>query len=62
MTQNMIIYNTLYELLETHIFGSVIEGTYPDLVLIICATIGSLFVVSLPFLIVYNIIRIIGRW
>lgn len=62
MNQSMIIYNTLYELLEMYIFGSVVEGTYPDLVLITCSTIGSLFVVALPFLVVYNIIRIIGRW
>lgn len=59
----MIIYDSLFNLLESYIFGTVTSGTYEELVCIIGATIGSLFLVSLPFIVVWRMLSIgIGGW
>lgn len=44
----MPIYNAIYGLIETYIFGAVEVGSYPDLVCILCATLATIFLVSLP--------------
>lgn len=54
----MVIYDTIYDLISTYIFGSVSSGSYEDLVCIVVSTIFSIFVLALPFLVVYKIIRI----
>lgn len=60
----MGIYNTCYELLNTYVFGgSVIEGTHPDLVCVLLSTLASVFVIALPFLVVWRAIGFItSKW
>lgn len=53
----MILYDTLYDLLATYIFGTVSAGTFQELVCILASTAGALYVVALPFLLVWRIIR-----
>ena len=59
----MNIYLTLYDLLNTYIYGgAVVSETYQDLVCITIATIGCLFVFAIPFLITWRVIKLfIGR-
>lgn len=53
------IFQQFYNLLNDYIFGStVVVGTYEDLVCIIVSTIGCLFLVALPFVVVWRIIRV----
>lgn len=54
----MPLYSTLYALLQQYIYG-VDAVLSPDmtLTLTVLATAGSLFVVSLPFVLVWRIIR-----
>lgn len=55
----MAIYDTLYDLLSTYIFGGgIATGTYADLICMLVATIGCLFVISIPFIIIWRTIRI----
>lgn len=53
------MYSNLYELLQTHIYG-VMELT-PDmeLTLTMLATIGCVFMVSIPFLLIYKVLRML---
>lgn len=53
------IYQALYDLIDTYIYGgSVVADTYQDLVCIILATCGCLFMVALPFVIIWRIVRV----
>lgn len=46
----MNIYQTLFDIINTYIFGdTIVSGTYQELVAIICAVSGCLFVFWLPF-------------
>lgn len=52
------MYYTLYNLLCQYIYGAGAELTeHMELTLTLLSTLGSLFVVTLPFLIVYLVIR-----
>lgn len=53
------MYYELFQLLQTHIYGAeaVLTGDQ-TLTLTIMATIGALFVVCVPFLVVWRIIRL----
>lgn len=56
------IFQSLYDLLNTYIFGGSVEvNTYADLVLTLISTIGVLFAVSIPFLVVFSAIKFISR-
>lgn len=56
----MSIYQTLYDLVNTYIFGSsVTVGSYQELVCIAVSVVGCLFVFALPFLLVWKIIKIL---
>lgn len=55
----MVIYETFYSLLQQYIFGTIESGSYQELVAILASTIGCLFVVALPFIVVWKIIRMI---
>lgn len=58
----MNIYQILYDLLVTYVYGgSIVVGSYQELVAILFSTIGCLFVVALPFIIVYMVIRFLTR-
>ena len=47
-------YQGLYDLINTYIFGgTVVAGSYQDLVCILVATIGCLFFVAMPFMAVF---------
>lgn len=62
MTINL--FQTCYDLLNTYIFGGIVvagNGSYQDLVLIILATLGVLFCVSIPFIVVYKFIKVLVR-
>lgn len=54
----MIIYDSIYALVEKYIFGSIEVGSYQELVCIAVSTVFSIFVIALPFLVVWRIIRI----
>lgn len=54
----MSIYNTILDLFNTYIYGgNMVAGSYEELVAIFFSTTACLFVVSLPFIVVYFIIR-----
>ena len=53
------IYQSFYTLLQDYIFGgTVVVGSYEDLVCIMVSTIAALVLVALPFVIVWRIIRV----
>lgn len=63
----MIIYDTLYELLNTYIYGSPdVLTAFQELTLTNLSTIGSVFVCALPILTVYWLFRMVStlgnRW
>lgn len=55
----MPIYNTLYSLVEQYIFGTITPDTPQELATILLSLIGSIFILSVPFLVVWRIIRIV---
>lgn len=55
------IYQSIYDLISTYIFGSVTTGTHQELVCILVATLGSIFLIALPFIIVYWVASAICR-
>lgn len=58
----MNIYQTLYDLVNNYIFnGSVVANSNQELVTMLVATIGSIFIIALPFLVVWQVIRGITR-
>lgn len=61
----MSIYHSLFDLIHTHIYGGVELTSDMNLVATLIATIGVIFVVSIPFLVVYKILTFIssfGNW
>lgn len=52
------IYNGIYNLLVTYIYGAVQTGTYQELVCILAATTLSLYAIALPFIAVHGIIKL----
>ena len=54
------IYQTCYDLVQTYIFGSVQVGSYQELVCIIISAAACIFVFSLPFLIVWRFLKLLG--
>jgi hypothetical protein len=60
---NVNIYQTLYDLLNTYVYGgTVLPDTYQDLVLIGFSTFATLFVMSLPFLVCWHLVKFVSRW
>lgn len=58
----MPLYSTLYSLLQQYIYGAdAVLTADMSLTLTVLATAGSLFVVSLPFVLVWRIIRGLSR-
>lgn len=58
----MSIYHNIFDLLNTYVFGgTVVDGSYEELVCIFFSTCACLFMVSLPFLVVGYILKMIGR-
>lgn len=54
----MGIYQNLYALLEQYIYGGVMTAD-ASLICTLMATMGSVFVVALPFAVVWKVIRLI---
>lgn len=58
----MSIYQSLYDLIHTYIYGGVTLTSDMSLVCTLISTIGCIFLVSLPFVVVYKVISFItGR-
>lgn len=55
------IYNGLYDLVATYIFGSVETGTHQELVCVLVATFGAICLIALPFVMVYWIASLFVR-
>lgn len=57
----MNIYDNIYQVIETYIYGGDSSAS-PEmqLVCILISTIGCIFVVSLPFLVVWKAIKMIA--
>lgn len=54
------MYFDIYNLLLQHIYGNpAVVTSDMSLVLTLCATLGSLFVVSVPFMIVWKVIKMV---
>lgn len=63
----MIIYDSLYELLNTYIYGAPdVLSTFQELTLVQLSTLGSVFICALPAVTVYWVFRFISnlgnRW
>lgn len=58
----MSIYQALFDLIHSYIYGGVTLTSDMSLVCTLVSTIGCIFLVSLPFVIVYKVISFItGR-
>ena len=57
----MSIYQNLYDLIVNYIYGNVPLTSDMELVTVTLATIGCVFVVSIPFIVVWQFIKIITR-
>ena len=57
------IYQTFADLLTTYVFGgSIASGSWAELVVTLLSTIACLFVIAVPFIVVYKgICLIFGR-
>lgn len=56
------MYQNLYDLINTYIFnGAVVPMEYTDLVCTLAATVGSLALVAVPFVVVYWLAKFILR-
>ena len=56
----MSIYQSLYDLINTYIFGGLIAtGSYQELVAILFSTLGCVFLISLPFMVVWKVVKTI---
>ncbi len=59
------IYQSLFDLIHTHIYGGVTLTSDMNLVCTLIATIGCIAFVAIPFFVVYKILSIlmnIGSW
>lgn len=55
----MPIYQRCFELISTYVYGGVASGSYEEIVCSIFSTGACLFVMCIPFLLVYFILRFI---
>lgn len=55
----MYPYTNLYNLISTYIYGGVTAGTPEELVCILVATLGSLFIIAVPFAVVWKVIKVV---
>ena len=53
------IYQGIYDLLNQYVFGNtIVEGSYQDLIVIFLSTCACVFLVVLPFVVVWRIMRV----
>ena len=56
----MSIYDSIYNLFNTYVYGgNIVVGSHQDLVATLMSTIAVVFMVSLPFLVVWKVIKLI---
>lgn len=55
----MGIYQSLYDLIAQYVYGGVELTMHMDLICVLVATLGSLLVIAMPFVIVYFVIKFI---
>lgn len=56
----MNLYQTCYDLVANYIYGGYIEeGSHMDLVCVMVSTCANLFLIALPFLLVWKILRML---
>lgn len=55
----MSMYQSLFDLIHTHIYGGVTLTSDMNLVCTLIATFGVIFCISIPFIVVYKIISMI---
>lgn len=56
----MNIFQSLYDTLNTYVFGnSIVANSVQDLATTLISLIGTIFLVSIPFLVVWKIIKVI---
>lgn len=61
----MSMYQSFFDLIHTHVYGGVELTSDMNLVCTLISTIGCLFFVSIPFLVVYWVLRFVcsfGGW
>ena len=56
----MVIYNSIYDLVVQYLFGVVEVGSHQELVSIALASIGTIFVFAIPFILVYKVIKMVA--
>lgn len=57
----MSIYQNIFNLLETYIFGTITAGSYEELVCILASTVACIYLAALPFVLVWNFTKML-RW
>lgn len=56
----MNIYQSIYDLINTYVYGGeIVAGSYMELVAILFSTAACLFLMALPFIVVWRIIKLI---
>lgn len=56
------LFQTLYDLLNTYIFGGMAQsGNYYDLICILVSTIGNLLLIAFPFICIYKVVKMVVR-
>ena len=56
----MSMYQSLFDLIHTHIYGGVTLTSDMNLVCTLIATFGVVFCIAIPFIVVYKIISMIN--
>lgn len=57
----MNIYQNLYDIIQQYIFGGAELTANMDLVATLTATWGVMFLIAIPFILVWSVIRMITR-
>lgn len=58
----MSMYQSLFDLIHIHIYGGIELTSDMNLVCTLIATMGCIFVVAIPFLVVYKVLCFIGSF
>lgn len=55
------LYNEIYSLIVNNIFGGSVQvGTYPDLISSLFSAIACMFVLAIPFILVWKVIKMVA--
>lgn len=54
------IYQNIYDLIVNQLFGGSVEvGSNPELITILVSTFATIFLISVPFIIIYKFIKMV---